>query len=75
MSTPPLRKHPDDNQVIEMLIGARILSPAARYMSSEAIAEQHNGANALDQTDPLFLDPTAPLVDQVDRIITAHLEN
>lgn len=70
--TPDERGHPGDAHAIEMLIAAGVFSPAARSMHVPQLASQHNGANAVDAGDDLFIYPDQPLSQQVDRIISAH---
>lgn len=73
---PQDRDFPGDTRAIEQLIASKILSPAARTMHIPQLATQHNGANGLgpdDQDDPYFMFSDRPLLDQVDRLIRAHI--
>lgn len=66
-----ITEHPEHQVALDQLIAARVLSPGARNMSLSDIAFQHNEANALGPTDPEYINPGLPLINQIHRILAA----
>lgn len=68
----PANHNPGSHRVaIETLIEAGVLAPAARSMPLDAIARQHNQANAMTPADAGYIAHDLPLCQQVRRVIDA----